>query len=817
MISMRFFLALGCAASSLMILCACDGEPPPTVRLSTDPDAEDASAPGDAAVDPQDAPADVAEDGAGDDAAPDDSGDPGDVGDVADPADAEPDALISDVPDAPDPLDAAEDAPDDAEPDAPEPPLAGLDGRPVNATCLAGARPPVGRVRVRVERAFPNLTFNLPLAMEQAPGDSAWFVMEKSGRILKFDDDPGASTFTTVLDIRDRVLFSATRINDERGLLGMAFHPRFADNGEVYVSYNASSGGRTLSRVSRFTGDARQLSPDSEEILIEFVQPATNHNGGDLKFGPDGLLYISFGDGGGSGDTFNNGQNIDNLFAAILRIDVDARRGLEPPYGIPPDNPFAGGGGAPEIFAWGLRNVWRFSFDTATGDLWAADVGQNAIEEVDLILNGGNYGWPIKEGRQCFANNPLCDQDGLLVDPVASYTHAEGRSITGGYVYRGASIPALVGAFLYGDFATGRIFALLHDEDGDPDPQVIVDTSLAVASFGQDRSGEVYVLSYLDGGIYKIVPDTAPPGAAFPERLSLTGCVDPDDPALPSEGMIPYGVNVPFWSDEAEKERWFALPDGARIEVEEDGDLDLPVGAVTMKHFRLGDQLIETRLFVRHDDGGWAGYSYAWDEAQTDAILLPAGQTRQIGDRRWLHPSRPQCVVCHTEAAGRTLGLEVIQLNGDLTYPGTGRTANQLDTLQAIGVLAPLGDLPGALGALPRIDEVASDAERARAWLHSNCSACHRPGGAARGDLDMRWEAATLIDALCEIPPEFGDLGIPDARLVVPGDPARSILWARVARRDVHGMPPLGSAIIDPIGLDLLAAWIEGDPCGDLP
>jgi uncharacterized repeat protein (TIGR03806 family) len=294
--------------------------------------------------------------------------------------------------------------------------------------------------------------------------------------------------------------------------------------------------------------------------------------------------------------------------------------------------------------------------------------------------------------------------------------------------------------------------------------------------------------------------------------LSQTGCVDPADPRLPAAGLIPYAVNAPFWSDGADKERWLALPDGTTVDVDADaaGDWHLPPGSVLMKHFRLAGRLFETRLLMRHPDGNWAGYSYAWDDAETDATLLDDRLDRIVEGQLWTHPSGADCLVCHTAAAGRSLGPETAQLNRNLTYPSTGRTANQLATLSAIGVTsAPLPD-PATLPALPNPNDAgASTSARVRALLHTNCAACHRAYGPTPVGLDVRYHLPLTATGLCD-PPQVGDLGLGGARIVTPGDPDLSILRVRMALRNGNGMPPLGSNALDLAGLALIDDWIGG-------
>jgi glucose/arabinose dehydrogenase len=370
--------------------------------------------------------------------------------------------------------------------------------------------PPAEPPAIAVEPVFTQLVFDQPLAMMQAPADSSrWFVVEKAGFVREFANDPEAALndVSTFVDISARVDSSPS----EGGLLGMAFHPDFGTNGEVFLSYTRPSGGLE-SVISRFLIDPSSgaLDESSEEILLTVPQFAGNHNGGNLAFGPDGFLYAGFGDGGGSGDPQQNGQDTSNVLATIVRIDVDGGT----PYAIPADNPFAGNTecpqgvgtlGCPEIFAWGFRNPWRFSFDRQTGDLWVGDVGENSWEEVNRVEISENYGWRQREGAHCFNPPSTCSTDN--VDPITEYGHDVGNSITGGYVYRGSVIPDLQGFYLFGDFVSGRIWTIAADSEQGADADELVDTGLQIASFAESNEGELYLLDFDAGTIHQVVAD----------------------------------------------------------------------------------------------------------------------------------------------------------------------------------------------------------------------------------------------------------------------------------------------------------------------
>jgi glucose/arabinose dehydrogenase len=383
--------------------------------------------------------------------------------------------------------------------------------------------PPSGDLKLTAEPAFANLpAFDALVLALQAPGDaSTWYAVEQSGRVLAFDNSPDVNSTRTFINLSNRVKFSG-----EAGLLGMAFHPAYPTDPRVYLSYTAQVGSALVSRVSEFrTQDAGgTLDPGSEKILFTVTQPAVNHNGGNVAFGPDGLLYVGFGDGGKGDDpwgTIGNGQDLQTLLGKMVRIDVDGTTGPVP-YRIPPDNPYSSSPicdqgestasqPCPEIYAYGFRNPWRWSFDSAAGDLWVGDVGQSVIEEVDRVTVGGNYGWRCYEGTE--VHNLDCGPNAdASLPPIAQYTHAAGFAVTGGYVYRGSAIPALEGRYVFGDYGSGRLWHIARETQ--PTKNVTVssaagDTGLSISSFAQDASGELYLLDY-GGTIYRLVAAGAP-------------------------------------------------------------------------------------------------------------------------------------------------------------------------------------------------------------------------------------------------------------------------------------------------------------------
>lgn len=667
----------------------------------------------------------------------------------------------------------------------------GFDVRPKATHCQP---PAVPASLIEATRIFPSVTIREPVMLLRPSSTLPWYVLEQNGRVLRVPD--GATAAEVVLDLSDVV----DRPDTDAGMLGIAFSPQFAATGEVFVAYTAKSTTSLFtSVVSRFKSrdGGRTLDRSTEQTVLAIPRDEIYHHGGRLVFGPDGYLYVGMGDGS-FGDPRQNAQNRDLLFGKILRIDVLAGR----PYAIPSDNPFASGGGRPEIFALGFRNPWSFSFDES-GALWVGDVGHEHWEEIDRVVKGGNYGWPLREGTHCFATDP-CDVP-PTEPPIYEYPHLDGFSVTGGLVYRGTRIPSLRGKYVFGDFVNGRI-SVLEDEGHGVVARELLASGLGLASFAEGPDHELYVVDYFGGGLYRLdLHDVLP---AAPTSLAALGCLGPNDPARMAMGLIPYDVISPLWSDGFDKQRWVSIPDGTTIHVEPDGDWTLPPGSLLLKTFSHEGRRVETRMMVNDPTRGWLGHTFEWNEAQTDAVLLDEGKTKRVGDVDWQFPSRSQCFSCHTSVAGRTLGLENAQLNRDVVYPRTRRRANQLTTFSRAGLL----DAPVDAALAPRLADPSADQapleDRARSYLHANCSFCHRPFGPGRGIADLR-ASATLADTglLCNAP-FAGDLGTNDGLLVAPGQPERSVVAARMLARGAGRMPPLGTARVDEEGAALLTRWI---------
>jgi len=688
-------------------------------------------------------------------------------------------------------------------------------------------------------RAFPRLAFKRPVELTFADdGRGRLYVVEQQGTIRAFENRPDADSSPVFLDLRDVVL----REGNEEGLLGLAFHPQYRRNGHFYVYYSTLPRSSVVSRFTVSRDDPTRADRGSEKKLLAIKQPYSNHNGGSIRFGPDGYLYIGLGDGGAANDPHGNGQNLQTLLGSILRIDVDRQdEGLA--YAIPKDNPFAGRADARgEIWAYGLRNVWRLSFDRETRQLWAGDVGQNRFEEVNLITRGGNYGWNIREGFHSFAPNTPAKPPGLT-DPVVEYFRGEGLSITGGQVYRGRQLQDFQGDYFYADYVSGNVWALRMDGGAVKEHRRVAETALEIAAFGEDRQGEMYLCAF-DGHIYHLRPRNIDQAAArnFPRRLSESGLFASVKENVPAPGLIPYELNMPFWSDYAVKDRYIALPQGGKVKFHEHDKWEFPLGTVFVKTFwmhrdraALADPLrLETRLLVR-SSAGWAGYTYVYNDDQSDAVLLEGSAVKSIEvktkrgtiSQPYYFPSRTDCMACHTKAEGFVLGMTTRQMNHMLHYQQ--QSENQMELLSRLGIFTdPVPKPVDELDQFPdwrfgNLDRSQDDrhresvlempqgdtAELSRAWLEVNCATCHRPGGIAPGGRDLRYATPLEKMNLIGKRPLHGQMTPPDGSVLSPGQPLNSEIFLRAAHRGDRQMPPLASNVADPRGVEIVRRWIE--------
>ena len=740
----------------------------------------------------------------------------------------------------------------------------GIDKRlPLTTSRVVGTPDPLPPYRVR--KVYANLHIDYPIAVCHQPGTDRLLIITQKApygptKLQRIVDDTDGKEVETLLT------HNATAYT-------ILFHPDFAKNGYFYVSSNGPEKGEgpKKTQIHRFTMERQppyKLDPMSEKLIIEW--DSDGHNGGGMAFGNDGLFYVTSGDGTSDSDRLVVGQDMSSLLAKVLRIDLEHP---EPgkSYAVPKDNPFLGFKDArPEIWAYGVRNPWRLTVDKETGHLWLGQNGQDLWEQAYLVKKGENYGWSIMEGSHPFYPNRKTGPT-PIVKPTIEHHHSEFRSLTGGIVYYGRQIPELRGAYIYGDYSTGKIWAMRHDGDKVLWHKELADSRLQITAFGTDSRGELLIADHRGdgkGNFYTLEPtpkDAKP--ANFPKTLSETGLFASVKGHAVQPALIPYSVIAPLWGDNAFKERWIALPGAdTQIDFAASRGWNFPEGAVIVKSFGLqlreGDtaskKWIETRLLTR-DRGEWVGYSYAWNDEQTEAFLVegkgrdrdyliqtPAGPRKQT----WHYPSRTECMVCHSRAANWVLGLQTLQMNKDHRYGAV--TDNQLRTLAHIGVLkanwpeevqnllrdeaeglglkekdrdayvkdhTPPGDPVEAFIAMSSPDKGRRLVDpydpqqdltlRARSYLHSNCAQCHVEAGGGNAMFDL--EFTTKLDKmkLIDVRPQHDGFGLKDAKLIGPGRPESSVLLHRIGCRGPGQMPPLATSLVDEPALAMLREWVK--------
>jgi len=667
-----------------------------------------------------------------------------------------------------------------------------------------------------VERVFPKVTFKLPVDIVLGPGDR-YYIVQQKGELFSLPNRPDVAAPDPFLDLR--LLPGLARLENCKGVTesyAIAFDPDFTKNHYCYVMYVLDSvDGKPLptgSRVSRFTvaaEDPPRCDPASEVVLLEWL--AGGHNGCALKFGPDGCLYASTGDGSSPNppDALHTGQDIGDLLSSILRIDV-RRAENGKPYAIPPDNPFVGRPGArPEVWCYGLRNPWRMNFDRETGKLWIGDVDWERWELVFVGDRGANFGWNLVEGPQ-----PV-EPDGKrgptpIVPPAQAIPHPEGASITGGTVYRGKALPDLSGHYIFGDWETRRIWAA-KTRGSDLEPRVeIAKTDLRIVGFAEEADGELLVLDYEGGGVHRLAKSApAAKNAAFPRRLSETGLFASTADQTPAAGVLPYAINAPMWSDGAAGRRYLALP-GKEALSYKDGRLTWPQDAVVAKTLTLEKRRVETQI-LHYDGKSWNAYSYLWNERQDDADLVEARGREVVVDvcgkpRPWTVASRSACLTCHNPWPGTVLSFTGGQL---AKRPGLPESEDQqLVSLKRLGVVPEAYPAPAAAMVDP-YDEAEKAERRARTYLQVNCAHCHRFGGGGAALIDLRYDIPIVETRTLNVRPALGTFDLPDPYIVCGGDPARSVLYYRVSKLGRGRMPHIGSEMVDVRGTEMLAIWIS--------
>lgn len=693
----------------------------------------------------------------------------------------------------------------------------------------------------KVVRAFPNIKFEHPLLISTCPGSDRLFVGEQAGVLYSFPDKPDAKA-DLFFDLRKEIktVNLVPNAKEVESVRGLAFHPNFEKTRECFICYtllNKDARQRNLadgSRVSRFKvakTDPPRIEPESEEIVISFMQGG--HNGGDIQFGPDGMLYISTGDAGDPNppDPFNTGQDISDLLSSILRIDID-HKDAGKNYAVPKDNPFVDTKGArPEVWAYGFRNPWRMGFDRATGEFFVADVGWELWESVHRIEKGGNYGWSAMEGPQPIKPEkvgPTPIRPALIELP-----HTISCSVTGGRVYRGKKFPELTGAYVFGDWEKRRLWAARFEGDRCKEMPEIAKPSVRIVAFGENKEGEIYFLDY-DGGTMNTIDRNSEgkKNTDFPSKLSDTGLFSSTKDLLPEPGVNSYTINSHQWLDGATTEHWFAFPGTSSATLYNPGKplpgnvdwhnfrLHFPRDAVLVRTISLGGRRLETQTL--HFDGvDWHGYTYAWRDDQADADLVPAdGGEKEVLDGKkkhvWQFQSRSQCMSCHSAWSEYALGFQPEQLN----RPGTdGR--NQLIALTQAQFIRRVDDKDKPLpvfdaGSVAKERKLAEPMnlkeplpERARSYLHANCGHCHSDGGGGAVNLRLQYPVDFKDMKALDIRPTRGDFGLKDAYIIKRGDPWSSTLFFRMAKTGRDRMPHIGSEKQDEAGLNLIQEWIS--------
>ncbi len=641
-----------------------------------------------------------------------------------------------------------------------------------------------------VERMFPEVDLSSPMYLIEEPGrDHLWVVLEggdrdKPGKIVSFPNAPEAAETELVFELPGHLIYS------------VIFDPGYEENRFVYLFSNGPRGNRNRKdHVDRYRMDAKDGFTDKLTI-IEWK--SGGHDGGDMAFGKDQMLYLTTGDGSSDSDAWNSGQTLNDLLGSVLRIDVRTSS-VDQPYKVPPDNPFVEMEGArPEIYAYGLRNPWRMGIDQESGQIWVGNNGQDLWETAHLVHPGDNYGWSVFEGSDTFYKNRQLGPTPHIV-PTIEHHHAEFRSLTGGVVYRGAQWSELDGAYIYGDYSTGRIWGAKHDGNALVWHRELADTALMIASF-RVIGNDLWVVDHA-GGVYRLTNKPKPPQTAdaFPHRLSETGLFQSTLEHTMAPGILSYVVNAPGWHDGATAKRWMAIPgnetiafiNGARA-----GEGQFPDGTALVQTLERDGARIETRVQLRQQKE-WMGYSYRWEEDQKDAVLVPKGG-ENIAAIDWRIPSRTECATCHSRAVNYVLGITGQQLDhGD-----------QLKTLAEQGLFN--NDVPDRRRApmANPYDHKADIDKRVGAYLHTNCSNCHVESGGGNAKMELELRSFPNRAELIEARPQHSTFGIDDAMLVSPGAPERSVLVHRLSDRGPGQMPPLVNRRVDTEAVAMIREWI---------
>ncbi|MEO6034025.1 MAG: PQQ-dependent sugar dehydrogenase [Verrucomicrobiota bacterium] len=726
--------------------------------------------------------------------------------------------------------------------------------RSPNTTLQLPQNPQSALLSYGTTEALGGLVFDKPVGFAVEPGETnRLFIIERFGQVIVITNLANP-TRTVFMNMTNKV-YADYNMAYVEGLSSIAFHPGYATNRFFYATYtlrtNVGGVWQNYNRLSRFTGfSLNQASPKTELPLITQFDEGPGHNMNDLHFGADGYLYCAIGDegDGGTGDDFDNAQRIDkDFFSAILRIDVDKLPGNLAPnphpssttnYSIPADNPYLGftsfnglavnpSNVRTEFYAVGFRNCWRTSFDPVTGRLYEGDVGQHGREEINVVVKGGNYGWAYREGTLTGPKGEAPFPTNLI-NPIVEYGTGYGTNqgfcVIGGMVYRGQRIPDLYGAYVFADFVSGNIWMLRYDGTN-ATPATLLTGKTGIAGFDADpRNGDILMADHEGGHILKLDYATASSGN-IPPTLADTGAFSDLSTLAIQGGIIPYDLNVPFWSDNAKKRRWFSLPDtNLKVDFNQDGNWAFPASTVWIKHFDLemtngvaqSAKRIETRFLVRNGNGLY-GLTYRWGNSTTNATLVPDSgmdETFSINDggtvrtQVWHYPGRNECLVCHTPAAGYALGFNTAQLNRDFDY---GIVSNQIFALSDAGYFSSAVTNFQSLRAMAHATNSAVSREyRVRSYLAANCVQCHQPGGAAQAYWDARI-TTPLSQARIVNGALFNNGGNSNNAVIKPGSLSQSMLLTRISNLGAGHMPPLATTVLNTEAINLVSAWITND------
>ena len=730
---------------------------------------------------------------------------------------------------------------------------------PVTSSKVVGSPDPP--LPFTAKRMYPDYSPTYPILARAIPGTDQLIVISENKPwgvtvISRITDDPKMKTS------------DAVKLLETPGsgtVYDVCFHPKFTENHYLYVGWNGEhkEGKRKKKacRITRYTvkpGPPLTIDETSAVNIIEWE--SDGHNGAAVCFGTDGMMYVTSGDGTSDSDTDEMGQNTESMMSKCFRLDVD-RPAPGKMYAVPKDNPYVNDKRfSPETWAYGFRNPWRITCDEKTGHIWVGQNGQDLWEQAYLVRKGENYGWSVTEGGHPFYPHRKTGPT-PIVKPTIEHHHAEFRSLTGGVVLNGARYGDLEGAYLYGDYSTGRIWGMKHDGTKPVWHKELAAPRIQITYFGTNTRGDLIICDHSPtGGLY--TPEKTPPAPPgpnpFPRTISASGLFASVKDHAMAPGVIPYSINAPFWSDGLLKSRFIALPGTERIEYKPSGSWNFPDKTVLVKSFAVEHgkekKWVETRFFTRQQ-GEWFGYTYKWNDAGTDAELVPAGGADATlpNGQKWRYPSRTECMVCHSRAANYVLGVTTPQMNKTHDY-GTC-TDNQLNTLahlrllkghdgydQARDQIAAHADKkkltgkdkdeyltvngqqtgqrkPAATTALtpdvaktPKLADPYNPKDdltaRAKAWLHTNCANCHVEAGGGNAAMELGNDTPLDKMRLVDVKPIHTPLDIADARLVAPGQPERSVLLKRVTARGPNQMPPLATHKIDAAGAALLREWI---------